>query len=487
MGYTEYVYDKEYDVIVCGGGTSGVAAAICSARTGAKTLLIERVGQLGGQMCFSGPPGFAYARLFNMHGEQCMAGIIEETHKRLLKEGHALPHCMHPYRRYSGYSFSYVDPEWWGLMIYDMMEESGVELLLHSLVVDVIKDGDSVTGVVVENANGRVSLRGKIVIECTGEGDIAVRAGCDYEYIDRDMIQPHSLAFTAAGVDWEKVLSYIHENPEELCTRPADSQAGGQFRSKEETLPLIMSIKNPTDFGEMMGFDILMNKALKNGEWHDYAGVGFFMTPKDGGVVEAHFQHSAQIGGLFTNDAWDLTRAEIECRKQVRIAFNFFKKYFPGFKNAYIVKICPELRLREGRRIMGDYKVTSDDIVNSARFYDVIGLSCMPAGGHHVANHDTLVKTGRDIISGGSWDIPYRCLVPKKVENLLVAGKHVSADRDSYMRFLQQTMVTGQAAGTAAALCIKKGITPREMEASENIKELQDELLRQGVILGGVK
>ena len=113
-----------YDVVVCGGGTSGVSAAISAARAGAKTLLIERVGQLGGQMNFSGPPGFSFAHLFNARHEQIIAGLAEETHGRLLAEGNALPHILAEHR--SHYTFSYVDPDWWGLLIYKMCKEDGV-------------------------------------------------------------------------------------------------------------------------------------------------------------------------------------------------------------------------------------------------------------------------------------------------------------------------------------------------------------------------
>jgi flavin-dependent dehydrogenase len=136
-----------YDVVVVGGGTSGVSAAIASARAGANTILIERLGTLGGQMNVSGPPGFAYAYMFNPRREQIIAGIMEETHSRLLKEGHAVPHTTPDFR--IGYSFSLVDPDYWGLLIFEMMTENNVNLLLHSLAVDVLKDSDSIRGVIV--------------------------------------------------------------------------------------------------------------------------------------------------------------------------------------------------------------------------------------------------------------------------------------------------------------------------------------------------
>jgi hypothetical protein len=475
-------YDEFYDVIVCGGGTSGVAAAVSSARAGAKTLLIERLGALGGQMNVSGPPGFAYAHFFNPLGEQDVGGFAAETYQRLYDAGHALPHIRPSYRAKAGYTFSYVDPEWFGLLVFDMMEENNVTLLLHTLVVDVINDGNRVAGVVVENANGRVNIRGKIVIDCTGEGDIAARAGAPYEMVDRNTVQPHSLAFTADGVDWDKLLKYIKENLDEFGTDQLQNKY--MNTSRAEVLEGYKNAKDFTEIGEIMGFFSLRKEAEAKGEWHGMSGVGFFMTPREGGVIQAHFQHSSQVPYVLTNDAWDLTRGEIEARKQIQIAWKFFKKYVPGFENAYIVKICPELRLREGRRIMGDYVLTKEDVGEARKFPDVIGKSHFKAGAHHAVREtlvDNAVKTTPK--DGGSYDIPYRCLVPRNIENLLVGGKIVSTDRDAYLRYLHQTMITGQAAGVAAAICAVKGITPRELE--KDVSELQDILIKQGAILYG--
>lgn len=150
--------------------------------------------------------GFAFAHLFNPKGEQDAAGIIEEIHSRMLSEGHALPHIKPEHRLEAGYTFSYVDPDWFSITIFEMMEEAGVELLLHSLVVDVTKDGDAVTGVVVENTNGTMYTKGKVIIDCTGEGDIAIRAGAPYEYVDRDTVQPHTISFTMDGVNWDELM-----------------------------------------------------------------------------------------------------------------------------------------------------------------------------------------------------------------------------------------------------------------------------------------
>lgn len=490
-------YDKEYDIVICGGGTAGVSAAIACARAGGKVLLIEKSGLLGGQMNLSGPPGFAYAHLFNASGQRDTGGLVEETHSILYKEGHALPHLRPEHRRIAAYTFSYVDPDWWTLLIYDMIEEAGVTLLLDSLVVDVEKDGSEVTGVVVENANGRNTIPAKIVMDCTGEAYVSRMAGCEVVETDRDIIQPHSICFTADGVNWDKLIHYINNNPEQFaweelaCCNPNNI-------TKDLIMAVYRAAIDIKELGEVMGFYDLRKIALENGDWHPNSGAGFFLQPKEGGRILAHFQHSTQIDHALPSDAWDLTRCNIECRKQIRIAWRFFKNYVPGFEDAYITRIAPEIRIREGGRIVGDYILTLEDVRDEARFDDVIGMSNFPAGAHHSTNDKTLAVINEQDEDGvfreaqngdefayckdlGSYAIPYRVLVPKQVENLLVAGKCASTDRAAYLRYLQQTMVTGQAAGVAAALCVRDGKTPRELE--KNVTELQKILVKQGAIL----
>lgn len=491
-------YNTEYDVIVCGGGTSGVAAAIASARVGANTLLIEKGGTLGGQMNVSGPPGFAYARLWNPKGDRDVGGIVEETYQRLYKAGHALPPLRFKVRDKAGFSFAYVDPEYWTDLIYDMMDEEGVTLLLGSLVVDILKDGDTATGVVVENASGRVEIKGRRIIDSTGEGYAAMRAGVPVDYVERGAVQPHTLAFTVDGVDWDVLLQYVRDNPEQFSFKQLIFPFEGAT-TREEVMDWYGKCHDIKFLGELMGFYELRDIAFQNGDWHPYSGAGFFLIPREGGHMQAHFQHSSQVDNTLVTDAWDLSKCYAECRRQNRIAWRFFKNYVPGFKNAYITRTCNELRLREGPRIIGDYVLTREDVGAGRRFEDSIGKSSFKAGGYHVASMDTLnaiasldtkeqpagtINEKSDIAfpaDGGSYDLPYRILVPQKVENFLAAGKCVSTDRPAYLRYLHQTMVTGQAAGAAAALSVKKGITPRELE--DSVKDLQDILVAQGAVL----
>jgi hypothetical protein len=469
----------EFDVVVVGGGTSGVAAAIAASRAGANTILIERLGTLGGQMNVSGPPGFAYAYMFNPRCEQIIGGIMEETHSRLLKEGHAVPHTTPDFR--VGYSFALVDPDYWGLLIFEMMTENNVNLLLHSLAVDVLKEGNSIHGVVVENYSGRQAVLGKVIIDCTGEGHVSAKAGAPYEQVPKDELEPHTISFTVDGVDWDKVLKYVKENAAyefNAMTHPYLNW------TQEQIIERIRSVQDITEISNFMGYYSLRDKALAAGEWHPFSGVGFFILPRDNGVFQAHFQHSSQVGNADPTNIRDLTYCEIECRKQVVMALKFIKKYMPGFEKSYLTRMCSELRIRESRRIMGDYILRKADVAEARKFKDVIGKSSFSSGAKHVATKDTIAYEG--IVypkDGGSYDIPYRCLVPQVIENLLVAGKAISTDRDSYARFLQETMVTGQAAGIAAAVCARKGITPRQLES--DVTELQDILVKQGAILFG--
>jgi hypothetical protein len=254
--------------------------------------------------------------------------------------------------------------------------------------------------------------------------------------------------------------------------------------TQEQIVERIRKVKDITEISNFMGYYSLRDKALAAGEWHAYSGVGFFIMPRDNGHFQAHFQHSSQVDNIDPTNVRDLTYCEVECRKQVVLALKFIKKYMPGFEKSYLTRVCPELRIRESRRIMGDYVLRKADCAEAKKFPDVIGKSGFSSGAKHVATTDTIayeaVVHPKD---GGSYDIPYRCLVPQVIENLLVGGKAISTDRDSYKRFLQETMVTGQAAGVAAAICARKGVTPRQLE--QDVSELQSILLKQGAILYG--
>ena len=489
----------EYDVVVVGGGVAGCSAAIASARAGAKTVLIERFGILGGIMNVSGPPGWAYSHLWNNRGETIIAGIVEETHHRLEKEGHALPYPKPEDREFDAYAF--IDPDWWGLLIFQMMTENGVNLLLHSLVVDVIKEGDAVKGVIVENTAGRQIVRGKIVIEASGEGDIAVRAGVPFTKIDRtkEEIDPPSITFHMDGMDWDKVTAYLKENPEELVGPERENATAQEKDRRQKRIQQLLDCKSILEMvraGTLgtITFRKLTHQALDNGDFHPYGDLGFFFTARDAGVIQPVFQHSAQVKDCDTTDVRELTAGEVEARRQTAIALKAVRKYLPGFENAYFTRLTSYMRTREGRHFIGDYQMQFDDVVEERKFSDVIaksGMAVSVAGPFHSASiPGEAMNTNRDRKfgrpkDGGSYDLPYRSLVPKNVENMLIVGKLQSMSEDFKRDCLPENMATGQAAGVAAAICAKRGVTPRQLEP--DVSELQDILVKQGAVLFGTK
>ncbi len=488
-----------YDVVVVGGGVSGCAAAISAARTGAKVILIETLGILGGMMNVSGPPGWAFSHLWNEKGEQIIGGLVEETHHRLEKEGHALPYPKPADRNYNN-AYSFVDPDWWGLLIFEMIRESGVELLMHSMAVEPVKKGNKVTGVVVENTSGRMAVMGKVVIEATGEGDIAVRAGVPFTKVDRtkEEIDPPSITFHMDGVDWDKVTAYMKANPDQYLGDAYGMKiTPEQEKARKERLDRFMKCKCITDLVKegalgVIDFKALTMKALEAGDMHPYGDLGFFFTPRDGGHIQPIFQHSAQIPNCDATNVKELSAGEMEARRQVVIALNAAKKYLPGFENAYFTRLTSCMRTREGRHMVGDYQLNSDDVEAGRKFPDVIAKCAMATqtGGpfHSTAHPGSAMNTDPNrkyhrVKDGGSYDVPYRAMVPKKVEGMLMTGKLVSVTEDFKRDLLPDNIVWGQAAGVAAALCAKKGITPRELE--KDVKELQDILVKQGAILTG--
>lgn len=266
------------------------------------------------------------------------SGSAAETHRLLLEQGDALPHIQPRWR--GDYTFSYVDPDKWGLLVYRLLEEAGCKLMLHSLVVDTVREGDSVKGVICEHPDGL----GKVVVDCTGEGEVCWQAGAEYEIEPKDVLEPSTVAFTADGVNWDEVMDYFRSHIDDfLFDQLLDRHQG---MTLEEIKKAASQARDITEVGEIMGFLSLKKVGMERGEWHNKSGVGFFIMPKDGHIL-AHLQHSSQEDMTDCTDVRDITRVEVECRRQDRIAWKFFKKYVPGFENAYITRTCPGARIRE--------------------------------------------------------------------------------------------------------------------------------------------
>lgn len=425
------------DVLVLGGGVAGLSAALAAARTGAKVLLVERGNCLGGTAT-AGMMALFYTPY------RCAHGIPKQIIDRLIVAGGAFP----------GEVIS-LDHEIFKGIAFEMAVEAGVRLLLHTICADVILDGDRVRGVVIENKGGRQALVGQVMVDASGDADIAARAGAPTvkgREVDGKM-RPMTLLFRLGGVDVETMLQYVHEHPEDFSKDP-------------NQMMLDVEGKNIRIFG----FFSLVGRAKAEGSL--YPDCHYFRVesvfPERGTLLV----NTIRIYNVDGTNPEDITRAEMEARRQQRLLVEFVRKYVPGFTRAYVLDSGSHIGVRETRRILGEYVLTEEDIIRQVAFPDTIGIDSNrqnPKGPRHSpdgmegAPSDT--ETRLQMASLFTYEIPYRCLLPQRVGGLLVAGRAISSNHeaDGYTRNQPACMVTGQAAGVAAAMAARQGILPRQV------------------------
>ena len=471
---------REHAVVVVGGGTAGAIAAIASARNNADTLLVEHYGFLGGTMT-AGAMNVALG-FHTLKGEMVIRGIAEELSEEVAKQGGGIGFKMRenlffsrgPAKAQSGYSQFWYDPEVMKKVLQDMAVGSGVKLLLHSMAVDSITQEGIVKGIIVENKSGRETILAKVVIDATGDGDVATRAGAKWEkggvaeYFlkklgeetpsdkDRGALTPLTLMFSVANIDEDKVRQFIKENPK-------------QFRIKWDAPRLGCQVRECGPW----------EKAVKEGKLStelDPVHCGFGLWPTQKGVASFN---ATRIMYTDRTNVDELTKAEITARNQAWMILKFLKKNMPGFENAFMMVTAAETEARETRRIMGDYIMTEEDILQGRKFDDVVAK-----GATNLDIHSPLPGGGEehlDIIEGGSYDIPYGALLSAGLEGIMVVGRCMSGTALAFtgLKFVPVCMSTGQAAGTAAALAVREDVKLRNLD----IKLLQKTLMEQGQVL----
>lgn len=395
----------EYDVIIVGGGPAGLAAAIASGRNKAKTLLIEQFAYLGGTATAS--------LMINLNGFrnqkepdsiQTVKGIAQE----IILELHKLdglgksPYEQKEYDIEKGeLSYSYcVDPEKFKYVTLKMVHEAGVDILFHTYFCDVIMEDNDLKGIIVENKSGRSALLAKVVVDASGDGDVAARADAP---------------FWEAGAD---------------------------------------------------------DKAMKDNIMYKISGLGH---AKFGSCRYGDSSVVWGPGGVWgRNDAWEISRAEVKTRLQVFQHFQGILEKNPELKEAgaYLAETPPLIGIRQTRFIEGEYKLTADDAITGRRFDDVISISSCAIISYYGY---------RRYLEHEGYDIPYRCLVPKVVDNLLISGRCISSEQQPYEshRAIIPIMAIGQAAGAAAALSANNNVKPRDLD----VPRLQQNLIEQGAEL----
>ena len=443
------------DVLVVGGGLAGIGAAMGAAEAGARVILTERYGFLGGNatvalvmplMSFhtqraASVPTRAQNLMPSDHqnGDPVIAGALRKLLERLVATGGAISPSEE-----TGFVVPF-DPEAFKLVSLDLLDGVGVQILFHAFASGIY-GMSRVEGVVFESKSGPIVIKAKIIVDCTGDGDIAALAGAPYE-VGRDddaMVQPMTLMFRMVGFHRRSFEEYVKEHPD-------------QWRG-------------------VHGLWDLIERATATGELElPREDLLFFGTPH----AEEISVNSTRIIQVLGTDVWDLTYAEFQSRRQMRQIANFLKRYVPGFGDSYVVQSGVQIGVRETRRIMGDYQLTADDVLAARKFPDVVARGTYPIDIHNPTGKGTILKR---LPPGEAYDIPLHCLLPKGLDNLLVAGRCLSGTHEAHSsyRVMPISMATGQAAGVCAALAALGNQATREVM----VPSVQKELLRQGANLG---
>lgn len=417
----------EVDVLVCGGGPSGIAAAVSAAKNGAEVLLIERFNCLGGQGTVGLVTSFMSMSAYT-GGRQVIKGVWEEF-TNLLEE---MGGCIKPpdlaekkpffsvNRHEPDTAICPFDPELYKIAADRLMEKYQIKVLFHTYITAAIMDGDTIRGVIVENKSGRQAICAKRVVDCTGDADVIAYTGAAFE--------------TGVG-----------------------KKDGKEVTSPVSTMFCMDGLKPDT-------VTWTVNRDLA------YGAVNLFPLMDD-----TQFRaEMTRVTGINPCSAEDITKGEIACRKQILEVMEWLHKNHEGAQNARLTKIAGMMGMMVSRRIRAEYKVTVDDILNYRMFDDVISMN---AYGVDIHNPDGGGCELYWLIPGHAYSIPYRALLPQKVENIIAAGRCIAHEGIAVM---STCFGTGEAAGAAAALSIKEDVPLRKL----SVKKLQESLRAQGVYLG---
>lgn len=443
------------EIVVIGGGTAGCAAAIAAARAGRKTLLIEQCAYLG---------GWATAALVNpfmthrtSDGKPLIGGFYDEIRERLAQSGGLLVNSF--------------DSEDMKFALQEMLLGAGVRLRFHTTFdsAEYAPDG----GIVVRtrSKSGLEEFRCDRLVDCSGDGDAALALGAAFESGDENGLQQAvTLMFDMAGVDLAKALTYVRDHPDQML------------------FPKLPPTADPAQMADgivsVAGYYDLVKTARENGEYLAPGDLIFYIgRPRKGEVVF----NTTHVGNVDGTNAEDLTRAEIECRRQMMSIVAFVKKYVPGFEDSYLIRSPDHVGVRETRRIVGDYVFSAEDVIEARKFDDAICRLAYPVDVHS-GKGDGYTKDegkgggGPNNAPPGDWyEIPYRCLLPAGLDNVLVAGRCVSSTQAGHgaIRIMPACMAMGQAAGAAAAQSLDEGVKVRDV----GIAPLLNNLRAQGALV----
>jgi hypothetical protein len=410
----------EFDVVVLGGGPAGIAAAASSARHGARTLLIERYGFLGGMGTAAGVTNFCGLHA-NVHGDirQVVHGVADD----LLARMRALGGLNEPHVIFGGrIAAQAYDNAVLKIAADEVVTQSGAKLLFHAWAAGVaMRSPESIDAILVETKSGRVAVRARTFIDCSGDADLAAHAGAPYEK-SAQLLYPTAM-FRVNNVDPARAIEASARIP---ALMEAAEKRGRKFARKS---PIVRPQKNPR-------------------EWRV-------------NVTQVANAAGSAVDGT---DARQLSEGELEGRRQIVDFFRFLRDDVPGFEDSYILEIAAQIGIRETRRIVGSYQLSEEDVMGCATFDDTIGVNGWPIEAH--VKGDVIFRFAEG--PRGFNQLPYRMILPQRVDNLLVAGRCASMTHmgQSAARVSGGCLVMGQAAGTAAALAHDSAQRPRDLDTT---------------------
>jgi hypothetical protein len=451
---------SDYHVVVIGGGPAGSVASIAAARQGAHVACIERYGFLGGSLTAA-----MVAPIMGFHAGdlQVVRGIPHEIVQRMQELGASPGHVPDPID--FCYTVTPFDYEGLKRVLLEKAVDAGVDLWLHSVFLGADFENGQVRTIRVWQKDGIKELRARVYVDASGDGDLCAAGGVPFEIgRARDGTpQPMTLMFRVGGIDWDAVMAYFADHD-------GDVQHGQGVHPRID----LEWLRNLPIRG-FAGFKGLVAEARARGEWkvpRDRLLVFEGVRPGEGVV------NTTRVPGRLGIVGRDLAQAEIEGRNQAYDVMTFLQRRVPGFSEVYLIETPAQIGVRETRRITGDYILQQDDILRGVKFPDAIAC-----GGYPIDIHDptSMQVVAKRLPAGEYYSIPYRCLLPKGLENVLVAGRCISSTHEAFAAFRVSAIVMaiGQGAGTAAAMAAAKDSSPREVDVSQ----LQRTLREQGAFL----
>ena len=437
----------EVDVLVCGGGPAGIIAAQAAAKAGAKTLLVESYSYLGGNLTI----GIPIVGYLGRKGNTVIKGLALDFVDRL----HAIGKATGQRRCPLHVGEVMISPEAVKELCIQICEEEHIDVLLHTFCSDVIMEGNTIKGVIIESKAGRQVILAKQIIDCTGDGDIAFRAGAPMlKGNDKGQMQPPTIMISMKGVDLQKFRTEIADHPDEYDVDVIPNE----FFRPDLNFTFVGMRKQLAEAKAKKGYDIHVDRTI-------------FSTSVEPDEV---WVNMSRVNGVDCTDPASETKGFFEATKQNKVVAKYLKECVPGFENAWVGRIAPILGMRESRRIVGEYTLTEEDILKCHRFDDVVTVAAYPIDLHHPVGGDCTLEWCPDC-----YDIPFRCMVPQKIDNLLVAGRCISATHLAMAstRVMSICMAEGEAVGHAAAQAIRDNVQPRNID----VKKLQETLKAEGV------